>query len=163
VDVADAIRIITTVVVLALVGFVLIDWLTYKHRKIKPKARRRREPLNRAATKPFTINSIDVRGDCLFIVCSGEFGVGSEGNPSADLIVETAVQWMDTHPDSSLTHAVIDFTDVDYYWGNGPTSAAARIGRRGLRSITIKSNDTNREPLENLLRRTGLDRSIHLA
>jgi len=125
--------------------------------------RRRKEPLNRAATKPFTINSINRRGHCLFIVCSGEFGIGSEGNPSADLIVETAVQWMDTHPDSSLTHAVIDFTDVDYLWGNGPTSAAVRIGRRGPTSITIKANDANQEPLENLLQKTGFVRTIHLA
>lgn len=34
---ADAIRIITTVVVLALVAFALVDWLTYKHRKVRPK------------------------------------------------------------------------------------------------------------------------------
>ena len=99
------------------------------------------------------IETTRIKGSTLSIICSGRFGIGSEGNSSATLIqneIESAI--------SKYGHEIkvieIDFLNVEYKWGDGPISAIASVLKSGLK-IKYIANDQNVRSLSDLVHQSG--------
>lgn len=101
---------------------------------------------------------IDSRVDnaCLRLSCAGSFGVGSQGNPSGQLLKRT-IEMALAEAGTSVSEVVIDFTNVQYEWGDGPTWAVLPAIRRGLK-VTYVAKGEAKKALANLFQATGLDR-----
>jgi hypothetical protein len=69
------------------------------------------------------VDNIDFIDSVLVVKCSGVFGIGSEGNPSGSLLTKSIDEWMLSHPDERVEELVIDYSDVEYSWGDGPVSS----------------------------------------
>jgi len=94
-----------------------------------------------------------VRNGCLRIACAGPFGVGSEGNPSGHLLKRTLETALDA-PDPGINEVVIDFTEVEYEWGDGPAWAVWPAFRRNLK-VRYVARGTAGKSLAELFRVTG--------
>ena len=89
--------------------------------------------------------------DVLRVVCAGEFGIGSAGNPSGKLLTRTIEMWMDTHRDQPISQIELDFATVEYRWGDGPVSALVAILPHGVTTVRIFASSSNELPLKNLV------------
>jgi len=102
------------------------------------------------------IDSMKFRDSVLSVKCSGVFGIGSGGHPSAMLLNKSIVEWMETHPEVRVEQIDIDFTEVDYTWGDGPVSSMVIFVGKGVSRIHYIASPQNRKPLENLIKLTRL-------
>ena len=102
------------------------------------------------------INSLHFNDAVLTVICAGTFGVGSEGNPSGKLLMEAIDRWMLAHPGDRVEQAVIDFTHVDYTWGDGPVWSLLPFIRNGLTKVRLKASSQNWKPLDELIHVTNL-------
>ena len=87
------------------------------------------------------------------IVCSGVYGIGSEGNPSAQLVrdaLEDALQLGKT----SVLSVTVDYTEVRYEWGDGPIWSLWPAVERAL-EIEILASHANAGPLRRLFTESG--------
>ena len=87
----------------------------------------------------------------LSVKCSGKYGVGSGGNPSAELLLGTIKQWKSDHPEEPVTEIEIDYTRVDYSWGDGPVSSMGPLLAQGVEKVRLIGSSSNCEPLKGLL------------
>jgi len=102
------------------------------------------------------IDKTIINGSTLSIICSGRFGIGSEGNSSAQLIrneLESAIH----NTDNKITEIEIDFRMVEYEWGDGPITAIMSVINPDLK-IKYLANEQNTQPLNNLLSQSGLQK-----
>ncbi len=99
-----------------------------------------------------------ISSNALRIACAGEYGVGSDGNPSGELVRGVIEQCLQESP-SLVSEIIIDFTEVDYEAGDGPVSSVMPAVERGLR-ITYIVGKANREPMNALLLASGLSEWI---
>jgi hypothetical protein len=95
-----------------------------------------------------------VEDGCLHITCAGRFGIGSQGNPSGDLIkdrLELALE----RSGSPISRVVVDFTQVDYEWGDGPAWSVLPALKRGLK-VSYLARGKAKEALAGLFDASGL-------
>lgn len=74
------------------------------------------------------VDDLNYRDGVPYVKCSGEYGVGSDGNPSAELLENVIAQWITEH--HPVTQIDVDYSEVDYSWGDGPLSSAFFSGAR---------------------------------
>ena len=106
------------------------------------------------------IDKTKIKGSTLSIICSGRFGIGSEGNSSAQSIhneLESAIH----NADIKITEIEIDFRMVEYEWGDGPVTAIMSIINSDLK-IKYLANEQNAQPLNDLFYQSGLQKSFNI-
>jgi hypothetical protein len=106
--------------------------------------------------------TIDVSASdgCLRINCAGCYGPRSEGNSASGRLVQEAIRRHLDTANPSLVEVVIVFTRIDYEGlGDGPIWSVMQASRRGVK-VTYLVSDRTREPLEELLSVTNMDRII---
>jgi hypothetical protein len=109
--------------------------------------------------------TIDVSASdgCLRINCAGCYGPRSEGNLASGRLVQEAIQRHLDTANPPLVEVVIDFTRIDSEGlGDGPIWSVMQAWRRGVK-VTYLVSDRTREPLEELLSVTNMDRIIGVA
>ena len=97
------------------------------------------------------VENLDYRDGTLEVVCSGQYGVGSDGNSSADLVKTSIEQWCSDHPDQTVVQIDVDYTGVDYVWGSGPVSSMVPFFAKGVAKCRIIANLRNRYSLADLV------------
>lgn len=100
-----------------------------------------------------------VNGTRLWITCSGDWGVGSEGTPSGRLLNETIKRFMKDAVERP-SEVVIDFTKVDYLGGDGPGWSLLPYSRYA--KVTYLVNDRNEQALRDLFSATNLDKLLNI-
>lgn len=102
-----------------------------------------------------------VNGDCLLITCSGVYGVGSEGTLSGRLVHDAIKPFMDSDAEQP-SEFVIDFTGVEYVWGDGPAWSVLPWAAKGVK-VTYLASDRTATALRDLFSGTHLDKLINTA
>jgi hypothetical protein len=103
------------------------------------------------------IQTLEFDGRHLMVKCSGPFGVGSAGHSSAVLLREAIEEWLRCSVHVPVDELVVDFTDVDYEWGDGPvTSTLPLIAKRLVARVRFVANANNRRSLQSLVDASGL-------
>jgi hypothetical protein len=97
------------------------------------------------------IESVSAEGEVLTIRCSGDFGYGSGGNQSGDLVEQTIKRWMTKNPKHQIKEIVLDLTNVEYEFGNAPQSAVSRFYLNGVERWKFIANAKNLAPLRSLV------------
>jgi hypothetical protein len=87
----------------------------------------------------------------LALKCSGAFGVGTQGAPSAELLTRTIRNWLAAHPEEPVTEIEVDYTRVDYAAGDGPVSSMVAFLRDGVATFRLIGSASNWESLKSLL------------
>lgn len=91
----------------------------------------------------------------LCICCSGVFGIGSNGNPSGCKIQNAIERFINEQP-CPVSDIAIDFTKVEYEWGDGPAWAIMSALQQGLK-VKYITNVSNHEAISNLIEVSGLN------
>jgi hypothetical protein len=81
----------------------------------------------------------------------GRFGVGSEGEPSSELLAGTIEGWLANHAAERVEEIEVDYTDVDYSSGDGPVSSIIPFVRRGVMPFRLLPSSSNCDALKGLL------------
>jgi hypothetical protein len=102
------------------------------------------------------IDSLNFHDSTLRARCSGDFGVGSEGNPSGILLRKSIENWMESHPGAKVEQIEIDLTDASYSWGDGPISSLIIFMTRGVSKFRFIPSPQNRKPLQDLIETSKL-------
>ena len=100
------------------------------------------------------IDKTHIEDTTLTIVCSGKFGIGSQGNPSAHLIYVEIKSFLDDN-DLKITQIEIDFRRVEYEWGDGPLSAIMPFMSKNLQ-IKFLASQENSKSLHSLFEQSGM-------
>ena len=87
------------------------------------------------------------------IRCAGVFGVGSAGNPSGHVLKAALEELLGGH-EGEASAVVVDFTEVEYQWGDGPVWAVYPAWRRGLH-VTYLARGQVAAALRGLVEATG--------
>jgi hypothetical protein len=87
----------------------------------------------------------------LRVVCSGEFGVGSAGNPSGELLTRAIRRWIGEHKEEPVVEIEIDYSGANYAWGDGPVSSMVPLLAGGIVKCRLIASADNCGPLKNLL------------
>jgi hypothetical protein len=91
------------------------------------------------------------RSETLNVTCSGAYGVGSKGQASGALLTEVLRQWMADHADNSIAVIEVDYTAVDYAWGDGPVSSMIPFVRGAPIRFRLIAGASNCDSLKSLL------------
>lgn len=97
----------------------------------------------------------------LRITCSGVFGVGAEGNLSGRILGDAIKRLMDGEAEPP-SEVVIDFTDVEYEWGDGPAWSVLPWAVKGL-TVTYLARGRAAMGLQDLFSEARLDRCLSIA
>jgi hypothetical protein len=92
----------------------------------------------------------------LTVKCRGRFGVGSEGNPSSELLTRTIEDWILNHGNARVTEIEVDYADVNYSWGDGPVSSMVPFLRQGVARFHLIASPSNHDALKGLLKACNL-------
>jgi hypothetical protein len=92
----------------------------------------------------------------LRVKCSGEFGLGADGNPSGELLTRTIRRWVSDHKEERVVEIEIDYSSVNYSWGDGPVSSMAPLRADGVERCRIIASMRNCGPLKSLLENCNL-------
>jgi hypothetical protein len=101
------------------------------------------------------VTDCDSESGVLKVKCSGVFGRGSLGNPAAEKIAEVIEYWIKDHPETLVSGLELDYTEVDYSWGDGPVSSLIRFLVRGVTKVRFVASSRNYEALKGLLEVCG--------
>lgn len=97
------------------------------------------------------VTGLEFVDGALKVTCSGKYGEGSKGQPSAEQVRSSIERWIEGHPDQSVTRIDVDYTDVDYSWGDGPVSSLVQFYKRGVSKMRIIASRKNLDSLEGLV------------
>jgi hypothetical protein len=92
----------------------------------------------------------------LQVKCSGKHGIGSEGTPSAMLVTQTIRDWIAGHPESPVSVIEVDYSAVDYSWGDGPVTAMIPLLLLGIAKFRLVCGSANCKALQSLLESCNL-------
>jgi hypothetical protein len=104
--------------------------------KISAESLEFQDELSEAIDTKMQVDDINYREGMLQVKCSGEYGVGSDGNPSADLLAKYIALWIADHPDQPVAQIDVDYSEVDYSWGDGPVSSMFPFVAKGVTKIS---------------------------
>ena len=94
------------------------------------------------------IESVSSEGAILTVQCSGVFRVSSESMSPGNLITGAINRWMIENPNKQLEEIVLDFTLVDYVWGDGVLWSLLQFKKRGVSKFRLLSSPKNHKTLE---------------
>ncbi len=98
------------------------------------------------------VTGLEFNEGVLRVTCTGEHGVGSEGHPSAILVKSSIDQWIESHPGQSVSLIEVDYTEVDYVFGDGPVSSLMGFYQQGVSRFRLIAGPNNLESLEGLVK-----------
>jgi hypothetical protein len=78
-------------------------------------------------------------------------GIGTGGIASMRPVSDALAGWMAEHPDDSVKEIFMDFTDVDYRWGDAPVSCLIPFIRQGVQHVHFVASGSSAPALESLL------------
>jgi hypothetical protein len=87
----------------------------------------------------------------LEVKCSGEHGVGSDGASSAHLLTKTVRDWIADHPESLVSVIEVDYSAVDYSWGDGPVTSMLALYPLGISKFRLVCDSANYKAFKSLL------------
>ena len=90
---------------------------------------------------PFSFDSIFNKDSELIINCSGEFGEGSNSAPAGNIVAEQIGKWISANPNIRIKCVEIDFSKVNYEWGDGPMIIVVAAYKNNIEKIRIRSNE----------------------
>jgi hypothetical protein len=102
------------------------------------------------------VESIDCSAGVLSVRCSGVVGIGGQSVASMRCVSDALAEWMGAHSDDSVREIIVDFTDVDYRWGDAPISCMIRFCRRGDRRVHYVASAGSAAALEGLFRMANI-------
>ena len=94
------------------------------------------------------IESIHGADGVLSVRCTGTVGIGSESTASLRPVGEALAGWIREH---HVREIVVDFTEVDYRWGDAPVACFMPFLREGVQRIRFLAGTGNAQALESLL------------
>ena len=92
----------------------------------------------------------------LQVKCAGTFGPGTDGDRSGELLTRTIQRWIADHPAETLTQIEIDYTGVDYSWGDAPVSSMVGLLNHGVSRFRLVASSSNCDSLKRLLESCNL-------
>ena len=106
---------------------------------------------------------IDYSDKILRIKCSGDYGIGSEGNQSAEKVRKTIESWLKNNQVKTAS-LEIDYRDVHYEWGDGPISSIVPFLRvlKVNQKIRFIVNERNKNAISNLVNYCNLPFEIEI-
>jgi hypothetical protein len=102
------------------------------------------------------IESIQSTEGVLKVRCSGTVATGTGSIDSMRPVSDAVADWIREHPDHAVRELVVDFTDVDYQWGDAPVACLLPFIRQGVQQIRYLSSANSGPALESLLALTHL-------
>jgi hypothetical protein len=87
----------------------------------------------------------------LMLKCRGLFGVGSKGQPSGELLARTIEHWIAEHAGKRLNEIEVDYSEVDYAWGDWPVSSMVLFLRHGVERFHLVAGPANYAALRSLV------------
>jgi hypothetical protein len=96
------------------------------------------------------VESIHGAEGVLRLRCSGIVGIGSESTASMRPVSDAVAGWMRDHPDQAVREIVVDFTAVDYRWGDAPAACFIPFRRHGVRRVRFLAGAGSAQALESL-------------
>lgn len=97
------------------------------------------------------IESIHGADGVVSVRCSGTVGIGSESTASLRPVGEAVAAWIRENRDHRVREIVVDFTDVDYRWGDAPIACFIPFIRGGVERIRFLAGSDNAQALESLM------------
>ena len=97
------------------------------------------------------IESIHGADGVLSVRCTGTVGIGSESTASLRPVSEALAGWIREHRDHHVREIVVDFTDVDYRWGDAPVACFMPFLGEGVQRILFLAGTGSAQALESLL------------
>ncbi len=97
------------------------------------------------------ISRIRFDAGCLAVTCSGVFGVGSAGNSSGEAVAAAIENWIGSHPEMRVERLLVDYSDVQYSWGDGVMSSLIRFVKNGVGQISLVGSPENIEAIRSLV------------
>jgi hypothetical protein len=105
------------------------------------------------------VDAIRDENGALEAVCSGDWGIGSQGTPSARLAMESIDAWLAAHPQAAVREIRLDLRDVDYEWGDGPAWLFQLFRHRGFR-FALRAGPRSLKGLRSLVDAFGLSAEL---
>jgi len=102
------------------------------------------------------VDSIQSADTVLTVRCSGEVAIGSASVTSMRPVGDAVERWIHEHPDRPVLEIVVDFTTVDYQWGDAPVSCFTALVKRGVQRIRFLAQAGTAEALESLFHSTNM-------
>jgi hypothetical protein len=102
------------------------------------------------------VTNLKFNDGVLRVTCCGEHGIGTEGHPSASLVRSSIERWIESHPDQSVTEIEVDYTEVDYVWGDGPVSSLMVFYQKGVSRFRLIAGPNNHASLEGLVKNCSI-------
>ena len=97
------------------------------------------------------VNGISFGSEVLRAECSGQWGIGSEGNSSCQLLTAAIERWMEDHPAHHVSTIEVDYRAVDFRWGDGPVSSLVPFFGQRIESFRLVASPANKEALLRLI------------
>jgi hypothetical protein len=92
----------------------------------------------------------------LNVGCSGIVAIGSRSVDSMRPVSDAIAKWIGEHPDHAVREIVVDFTKVDYQWGDAPVTCLLPFIRQGVERIRFLASTSSAPALESLFACTAL-------
>jgi hypothetical protein len=102
------------------------------------------------------VDSLHSAKQVLKVRCSGTIGIGSESVSSMRPLANAVAAWLRSHPDQSVREIVVDFTDVEYRWGDAPVSCLLPFIRQGVDRVRFLASGRCASALEGLFAATNM-------
>jgi len=122
------------------------------HWKLKsPATQAQPTPKDEREEPTMQIDFMALSGSVLRVKCSGSFGIGSQGNPSGMLLLQSIRGWMPAHPGERVNQMDVDYSQVDYTGGDGPVSSMVPFMAQGVSKFRLIAGPQNWYALNNLV------------
>ena len=102
------------------------------------------------------VESIDGAEGVVSVRCTGTVAIGSESIASMRPVGDALARWMREHPDQPVREVVVDFTDVDYQWGDAPVACFMPFILKGIQHVRYLAGSASAPALEGLVASTNL-------
>ena len=100
---------------------------------------------------PLRVESIHAADGIVHIRCTGTVGIGSESISSLSPASDAVARWMREHPDHAVREIVVDFTEVDYRWGDAPVACFMPFVVKGIQHVKFVAGPASAPALEDLV------------
>lgn len=79
------------------------------------------------------------------------FAIGSESIDSMCPVSDAIAVWIREHPDHAVREILVDFTNVNYQWGDAPVACLLPFIRQGVEHFRFRASANSALALESLL------------
>ncbi|HEX5138937.1 MAG TPA: hypothetical protein VFY93_18345 [Planctomycetota bacterium] len=97
------------------------------------------------------VESVHGAHGVLSIRCSGTVGIGFASTASLRPLGAVISGWMRVQEEEAVREIVVDFTNVDYRWGDAPVACFLPFVRRGVERVRFRAGPRSAKALRSLL------------